>query len=228
MEFDQSSFNQFVLDNKVIGFFEKPITLKSGRTSHFYVNWRVPTSDAYLLDITAAHVAAAAQQLGADCIYGVPEGATKLGVIASLRLARMSHLFGAGSHVIPMGRAKPKEHGHPKDRYFVGEPAGKTVVLEDVTTTGGSLIETIDKLIGANIDVIAAVTLTNRMEKRDDGLSVEQAILDRYKGKVKYVALSRADELLPMLILRDKPAEHIVAELKKEFEQYGVQPLALQ
>ena len=110
----------------------------------------------------------------------------------------------------------------------MGEPAGKTVVLEDVTTTGGSLIETIDKLIGANIDVIAAVTLTNRMEKRDDGLSVEQAILDRYKGKVKYVALSRADELLPMLILRDKPAEHIVAELKKEFEQYGVQPLALQ
>jgi orotate phosphoribosyltransferase len=40
-----------------------------------------------------------------------------------------------------MGRAKPKDHGDPKDRYFVGEPGGKVVILEDVTTTGKSLIE---------------------------------------------------------------------------------------
>ena len=35
-----------------------------------------------------------------------------------------------------MGRAKPKQHGSPEDKYFVGEPNGKIVVLEDVTTTG--------------------------------------------------------------------------------------------
>jgi hypothetical protein len=31
MAFDQEGFNNFVLDNGVVGFFEDPITLKSGR-----------------------------------------------------------------------------------------------------------------------------------------------------------------------------------------------------
>ena len=45
-----NNFEDFVIENKVIGFFDEPITLKSGRQSHFYVNWREPTYDAFLLD----------------------------------------------------------------------------------------------------------------------------------------------------------------------------------
>src|SRR3989344_98545 len=107
MLFNQQSFNQFILDNNVIGFFDKPIVLKSGRTSHFYVNWRTATTDAFLLDKTAEYVARFALTLGADCIYGVPEGATKVGIIASFKLAQMADgRYFVGSHVIPMGRAK--------------------------------------------------------------------------------------------------------------------------
>ena len=38
--FSQAEFNDFILRNKVIGFFEEPITLKSGRISNWYVNLR--------------------------------------------------------------------------------------------------------------------------------------------------------------------------------------------
>ena len=56
--FDQNDFNNFVIDNKVIGFFEKPIALKSGRLSSWYVNWRTVAKDVYLTDILADQVIA--------------------------------------------------------------------------------------------------------------------------------------------------------------------------
>ena len=45
-----------------------------------------------------------------------------------------------------MGRGKQKEHGDPKDKFFVGIPNGDTIILEDTTTTGSSLINTIIQL----------------------------------------------------------------------------------
>jgi orotate phosphoribosyltransferase len=38
------------------------------------------------------------------------------------------------------GPAQPKEHGAPKDKYFVGAPKGRIAVIEDVTTTGGQVL----------------------------------------------------------------------------------------
>lgn len=224
-EFHQEEFNTFVLDNDVVGFFENPITLKSGRQSNWYVNWRNPTGDAYLLNGLAEHVMAFIKSLNLNpnCFYGVPEGATKLGVVTSLKWALEAECD-LGSHAIPMGRGKPKEHGDPKDRYFVGAPKGKVVVLEDVTTTGGSLLTTLDQLTEAGADVVAAVGLTNRMELRDDGTSVKEAV--NYKG-FEYLAMSSALELLPEAYRRLQPGEDIGRAIEAEFKKYGVEPLKL-
>ncbi|RKX25279.1 MAG: hypothetical protein DRP45_06325, partial [Candidatus Zixiibacteriota bacterium] len=48
--FDQSSFDQFVEDNDVYGFFKEAITLKSGRKSHFYAKWRTVVEDVWLTE----------------------------------------------------------------------------------------------------------------------------------------------------------------------------------
>ncbi|HQC50759.1 MAG TPA: hypothetical protein PKW68_03050, partial [bacterium] len=48
--FNRDEFNRFIIQNKVVGFFEKAVTLKSGRKSHWYVNWRTISSDAFLMD----------------------------------------------------------------------------------------------------------------------------------------------------------------------------------
>jgi len=224
-KFNQEDFNSFILENNVVGFFEEPIKLKSGRMSNWYVNWRTPTSDVYLLDKLTDFVLAFAEDnnLAPDCFYGVPEGATKLGVITQYKYAKSSPNYSKGSNVLPMGRAKPKEHGAPKDRFFVGQPKGKVIVLEDVTTTGGSLLKTIDQLKEAGIEVFAAVGLTNRMEVRDDGKSVKQAVEE--KG-VKYLSMSSALELLPE-VYKKNPNEAIKKAIEEEFEKYGVEKLKL-
>ena len=226
-KFDQDAFNRFVLDHHVVGFFEKAITLKSGRTSNWYVNWRSAASDAFLLDQLGDFVVDFIETRGldVDCIYGVPEGATKIGVVATLKRARRSPKFAVGSHAVPMGRAKPKEHGDPKDHFFVGEPRGKTLVLEDVTTTGGSLLSAVENLLAANINIVAAVGLTNRMERRDDGWSVKEAMEKKLGGRVPYLAMSDALQLLPLAASRQPPSEKILAAIEEEFKTYGVSPI---
>ena len=225
-KFNQEEFNQFILENEVVSFFEEPITLKSGRRSHWYVNWRNVAEDVFLLDKLTDYVFAFVEDLGLvpDCFYGVPEGATKLGVLTQYEWAKNSPNYGPGSHILPMGKGKPKDHGEPKDRFFLGQPKGKIIILEDVTTTGSSLLETIDNLKQTEAQIIAAIGLTNRMELRDDGKSVKEAVEE--KG-VPYLQMSNALELLPLAYERLKPREEIAKKVEEEFEKYGVEKLKL-
>ncbi len=225
-KFNQEKFNQFILENNIVGFFKEPITLKSGRLSYWYVNWRNVAEDVFLLDQLTDYVTAFIedQNLQPDCFYGVPEGATKLGIITQYKWAKNSQNYGLGSHVLPMGRGKPKDHGEPKDRFFLGQPKGKVVILEDVTTTGSSLLETIDNLTQAKSQIIAAIGLTNRMELRDDGKSVKEAV--EAKG-VAYLQMSNALELLPLVYEKLKPGEETAKKVEEEFQKCGVKELKL-
>lgn len=225
-KFDQENFNQFILENNIIGFFEEPITLKSGRQSLWYINWRNIVEDVFLLDKLTDYILAFVQDLNLkpDCFYGVPEGATKLAIVIQYKFAKKSSNYGPGSHVLSMGRGKIKDHGDPKDRFFLGQPQGKVIILEDVTTTGNSLIETIDRLKELNIQIIAAISLTNRMELRDDRKSVKEAVEE--KG-ISYFQMSNALELLPLVYQKLKPKEEIAEKIEEEFQKYGIQKLKL-
>ncbi|MFA6269081.1 MAG: phosphoribosyltransferase family protein [archaeon] len=226
MGFEQKEFNSFVLENNVYGFFKEPIILKSGRKSQFYANWRTIVEDTYLTDKLADFVIdfVKSNSLSVDTFYGVPEGATKLGIITQYKFAKASQSFGKGSHVLAMGRAKPKDHGDPKDKFFVGAPTGKVLVIEDVTTTGGSLITTLDGLKESGITVVAVISLTNRMEKREDGKSVKDAIEE--KG-VKFYSMSSALDMLPLMYKKLSPGEEIKKAVEEEFKQFGTEELRL-
>lgn len=224
--FDREAFNHFLIDNHVVGFFEKPVTLKSGRQSNWYVNWRTISNDVFMLDRLADFLIAFAEEKGfaPDAFYGVPEGATKLGLLATYKRAKAQEGFRPGSHRLPMGRGRPKEHGAPQDRYFVGEPKGSIVVVEDVTTTGGSLLTVLSQLREIDVRVIAAVGLTNRMERRDDGKSVEEAVA---ATGVPYAALSEATDFLPAAYRAFRPGEAIGRAIEEEFRRNGVREVAL-
>jgi len=214
--FNQKDFNNFIVENKIIGLFEKPITLKSGRISNWYVNWRNISEDVFLLDKLSDFVLSFVEGLNLkpDCFYGVPEGATKLGLFAQFKWAKNRDDYEKCKYVLAMGRGKPKEHGDVKDKFFVGAPKGNVIILEDVTTTGMSLLETVDNLKELGVNIIAAIGMTNRNEVRDDGKTVEQALAE--KG-VKYYGLSNATELLP-IVCKDEKNKKIIDEY---FEQYG-------
>src|SRR3989338_10443479 len=161
--YNPHAFNQFVLENDVVGFFSTPIILRSGRKSNWYVNWRRVADDVFLTDQLARMVMAFSVQHGLrpDTFYGVPAGATKLAVLTQYLWAKGDPTHGPGTHTLAIGREKPKEHGDPTDKFFVGMPRGRTVLTEDVTTTGGSLLREIEKCLEARVQVVAAIGLTN-------------------------------------------------------------------
>ena len=223
--FNQEEYNKFLIENNVIGFFEEPVTLKSGRISNWYVNCRYLLDEVGVIDKLTDFVLAFSDDKGisADYFYGVPEGATKLAVILNYKKGKLDN---NENQVLVIGRGKPKEHGEPKDRYFIGpvKERDKVIVIEDVTTTGGSLIDTIKHLQESNIEVVAAIGLVNRMEKRDDGKSVEQVINEL---NVPYFAMGNSLELLPMARDDSKPSDSVLEEVEKYFDQYGIEPLKL-
>ncbi len=247
--FDQEEFNGFVLEEGILGLFEKDKVLKSKRTSKWYVNWRL--NDAFKLERVGKFVVALAKDIGLepDMFYGVPEGATRLGLLAQLAWAKQSGNYGPGTHILPMGRGKTKDHGDAKNKYFVAAPSGKVVVVEDVTTTGTSLLNTIANLKELDgVEVIAALGLTNRMEitpipGKDDAKVVaefarnyERATGQAYEnpGSVeevinatgaRYHALSESTVLLPRMFASQPPGEEIITAIKAEFEEYGIAPL---
>ncbi|TFG26773.1 MAG: hypothetical protein EU532_09050 [Promethearchaeota archaeon] len=223
---EKNLFSNFIIENDIIGFFEKPIKLKSGRLSYWYVNWRNVSEDVFLLDILTDYIISFVESIALtpDCFYGVPEGATKLGLITQYKWAKKQPNFTKGAYVLAMGRGSLKEHGDPKDKSYLGFPKGKVIILEDTLTTGGSLIETINKFLTLEVNVIAAIGLTNRNEIGNDGRSVEEVIKE--KG-IQFYAMSNAIELLPIIYKKIKPDIEIAKTIEEYFEKYGIHKLKL-
>ncbi|MBT3985226.1 hypothetical protein HOD38_04550 [archaeon] len=250
MDFEDRLLDNFGLDlpegKHVLGFFPDGRTLKSQRTSHWYVNWRIPMADVFTAEGIADAVVAKAQELGleVDSFYGVQEGATKLGILAQLKLAKFSGTYGTGSHVLSMGRGKSKSHGDPADRYFLGVPQNRTCVLEDVTTTAGSTLERVADLRDAAVDVRSVISLFNRDELtpivgQDDSEVVDAFVNvwrrltdDVYPGAMSvpeafemlgigYHSMANAQSVLKRAYDLRGPDRDIGRAIEQEFIDYG-------
>lgn len=226
-KFDQEEFNKFIVDHDVVGFFEKPIKLRSGREANWYVNWRNVSDDVFLFEKLTDFVISFVENLNLKpvCFCGVPEGATKLSLITQYKWAKIQPDYGLGIYPLSMMRGKLKDHGDPKDRYFVGShPKGRTIILEDVTTTGVSLVKTLDQLLELKAPVIACIGITNRNEKRDDNKTVAEFVAER---NIKYYAMSNAIELLSLAFSKLRPGDKVAEDIEAYFEKYGIAKIKL-
>jgi orotate phosphoribosyltransferase len=152
----------------------KSIKLASGRTSNFYVNLKPTMLDPEGASIIANLMIAALKPLKADFVGGMELGAVPLIAYA----VQASH---AGRSRIKSGipgfivRKRVKEHGTRLPIEGLAGPgalAGKNVViLEDVTTTGGSLLQAAEAAREAGAVVAAAITVVDRLEGAEATLS---------------------------------------------------------
>ncbi len=195
----------FVCEQGVLGFFAQPVTLRSGRISHWYVNWRDVAEDVWALDQCVSFLLdfVAGLPEAPDTIFGVAEGASKMALLAQYRYAKQSPHFGPQTHRLAMGRGKSKAHGAAKDRHFLGVPRGKTLLIEDVTTTGDSLLGALATLREAEVDVVGALCLTDRCEPREDG----QRIADIFAAmEIPFWSMSDIHTLLPLIWKKSPPS----------------------
>lgn len=143
-------------------FARKKVVLASGKESDFFIDCKQTILTAEGHALVGMLMLAAANDAGAfDAVAGVELGGCPLASAVALT----SHLEGAPRDAIYV-RKDAKDHG--SKRLLEGNTAlaaGATiVVLEDVTTTGGSTLKAVEKLRAAGYTVETVVTLVDRLE----------------------------------------------------------------
>jgi orotate phosphoribosyltransferase len=139
------------------------ITLASGRKSDFYFNLKPTMLDPEGAALLAELTYDALRDDKVDYIGGLEMGAVPLaGAIAQLSWLK-NHPIAAF-----FVRKKPKEHGARLaiEGLAKGESlAGKrVVVVEDVTTTGGSAIKAVESVREAGAEIVLVLTMVDREE----------------------------------------------------------------
>ncbi len=137
--------------------------LTSGGTSSFYFNMKPTMLDpegGYLIGRLVLDMIAADR---AELIGGLEMGAVPL----ATSVATVSHTIGCALPAFFV-RKQAKQHG--TQALIEGLPDGQTisgrrvVIVEDVTTTGGSALRAVEAVQGAGGDVVCVVTIVDRKE----------------------------------------------------------------
>jgi len=145
-------------------FARKRVVLASGKESDFFIDCKqtVLTAEGHAL-VGELMLDALAELPACDALAGVELGGCPLASAVSLT----SHLRDpATAKDAVYVRKDAKEHG--SKRVLEGDtrlaPGASLVILEDVTTTGGSTLKAVEKLRAAGYRVSGVVALVDRLE----------------------------------------------------------------
>ena len=161
MEFVKE-FATFLHQNGIIKFGE--FTLASGKQSSYYVDLRlVPSYPIEFRKMVKFLENEIEQDIGLDnfdSIVSVPTGG--LVIASALAIETVKPLIYV--------RSKPKDYGTSKSVEGKIHEGMKVVMIDDVATTGGSVVNAIKSLKEVNISVKDAYVIVNRMEGADEAL----------------------------------------------------------
>lgn len=179
---DLESRNKLFMLLKERAFRRGRIVLASGRESDFYFDMKPAMLDPEGAALLSELILQAIQGVKADCIGGLEMGAVPLIAPVAMKSPDFGrHLPGF------FVRKAVKDHG-TKKRVDGADIAGKTVViLEDVTTTGGSAMDAVKAVQDAGAKVALVLSILDRGE----GAAELYA-----KAGVPFKSLFRAEEFL--------------------------------
>ena len=129
-------------------------TLASGKRSSLYVDLRLLVSQPGLMQIAARASVKLLEPLVCDRVAGIPYAALPIGAAVSL------------SSGVPLiyNRKESKRHGLGKDIEGLWQPGERVVIIEDLITTGGSIVNSVELFRAAGLVVEDAVVLLDRQQ----------------------------------------------------------------
>ena len=162
MEFVKE-FVTFLHEKEIIKFGD--FTLASGKSSSYYVDLRlVPSYPREFRMMTKYLENQITEDIGLDnfeSIVSVPTGG--LVIASALAIETVKPLIYV--------RSKPKDYGTSKSVEGKIHDGMKVVMIDDVATTGGSVVNAIKSLTEVNVTVKDAYVIVDRMEGADEALA---------------------------------------------------------
>lgn len=137
--------------------------LASGKTSTFYFNMKPTMLDSEGAFLVASLILDQIDDVAADLVGGLEMGAVPI----AASVATVAHTRGRKLPAFFV-RKQAKEHGTKslieglgRDESMAGK---KVVIVEDVTTTGGSSLKAAEALRAAGADIVRVITIVDRLD----------------------------------------------------------------
>ncbi|MDO4345436.1 MAG: orotate phosphoribosyltransferase [Eubacteriales bacterium] len=163
MESYKQEFIEFMVDCQVLKFGE--FTLKSGRKSPFFMNAGGYVTGSQLKKLGEYYARAIHSAYGDDfdVLFGPAYKGIPLSVVTAVAF---SELYGREIRYCS-DRKEEKDHGADKGSFLGSQlkDGDRVVMIEDVTTSGKSMEETVPKVRGAaDVKIVGLMVSLDRME----------------------------------------------------------------
>jgi orotate phosphoribosyltransferase len=212
---DTASFVRFLLDSGVLRFGN--FTAKSGRqTPYFFDAGRFGRgSQLELLGEFYAQRLLDALPSGFDVLFGPAYKGIPLAVATAMALARRGHDVG-----FCFNRKEAKDHG--EGGVLVGHrlaDGDRVVIIEDVTTAGTSIRETVPILrAAAKVELVGLIVAVDRQE-RGQGSDSALAEIAREYG-LRALSIANIDQIIEQLRTPGAQPSLLTPELEARIREY--------
>ena len=192
---------QILVVNGVVKF--GTFTLSSGKISPYYIDLRlVPSFPEVFSKVIAAYENSLKVLIGldnVDAVGGVPTSGLTYAAVVAYNLKKP----------LIYVRKENKTYGTEKEVEGVLKPRYKIALIDDLITTGGSLVKTIDTLRQKGVEVDNVIVLIDRLEGGANLLA---------EKRVKLNAITNIGELADLLhemeIIDSEQHRHIKSQIK--------------
>ena len=224
MEQYKKEFIEFMIDCNVLKFGD--FVTKSGRNTPFFVNTGYYRTGAQLKKLGTYYAKAIEAKFGFDfdVLFGPAYKGIPLSVAAAIAI---SETYGKDIKYCA-NRKEVKDHGDTG--ILLGSPiedGDKVVIIEDVTTAGTSIQETLPIVKAqGDVDVLGLVVSVDRMERGQGTKSALEEIRENYG--LETTAIVTMQEVVEHLYNKPYNGKVIIDDTLKAaidayYEKYGVQ-----
>jgi len=210
-------FVEFLLDTGVLSFGD--FETKSGRRTPYFMNFARFSRGSEVQRLGSFYAAAIRARLGDgfDALFGPAYKGIPLVVATSMALAR-EH-----GHDVPFCFNRKEEKGHGEGGRIVGHrlaDGDRVVIVEDVTTAGTSIRETVPLLrAAANVRLAGLVIAVDRQER---GTGEESALTQiEREFQMPCFAIATIDAIVETLVREPAPGRpRLEGELLTRIREY--------